>query len=58
MAEPLTYEEYLMKVLGLNSLKELEDFLNQPSWGCLDMQTPESPLSQEDRYLEQQVSPQ
>lgn len=35
------YEKSLMAYLGVHSLKELEDFLNHQSWGCLDMQVPE-----------------
>jgi len=37
----MTYDDYLKEVLGLMSDKELEKFMNSPSWGCLTMQSPE-----------------
>ena len=41
MAEPTEYEKLLMEYLGFKTLKELNVFLNLPSWGCPDMQAPE-----------------
>jgi hypothetical protein len=42
------YEAYLMRLLGMSSKKELDDFLILPSWGCLDMQVPPIPEEEED----------
>lgn len=39
--QPTLDESRMMEELGFKSLKDLEEFLNLPSWGCLDMQAPE-----------------
>ena len=37
---PTEYEKFLMEYLGFKKLNDLVEFLNHPSWGCLDMQVP------------------
>jgi hypothetical protein len=39
--QPTEEEKRMMEFLGFQSLPELEEFLNLPSWGCLDMQGPD-----------------
>ena len=38
--QPTEYEQYLMEYLGFHNLQQLTEFLDHPSWGCLDMQVP------------------
>jgi len=38
--QPTEEEQRMMVLLDFQSLRELEEFLNLPSWGCLDMQEP------------------
>lgn len=42
MDEPTVQEQLTMEYLGFKSLRELEEFLNLPSWGCPDMQVPDN----------------
>jgi hypothetical protein len=53
--KPSEEEQRMMTLMGFQSLRELEEFLNLPSWGCLDMQEPsvEGQL-QEAQYQERQ----
>ena len=38
--QPTENERQMMELLGFQRLPELEEFLNLPSWVCLDMQPP------------------
>jgi hypothetical protein len=55
--KPTRYEQETMETLGFKSLRELEEFLNLPSWGCPDMQVPENEEEQaEDQWQEGQAT--
>ena len=53
--QPTEEEQRMMVLMNFDSLPELEEFLNLPSWGCLDMEAPsvEGQL-QEAAYQERQ----
>ena len=53
--EPTEYEKSLMEYLGFKSLQELEDFLNQPSWGCPDMQVPDNEEDQREAQWQESL---
>ena len=44
-----------MQYLGFKSLQELEDFLNQPSWGCPDMQVPDNEEDQREAQWQESL---
>ena len=39
---PTEYEQSLMEYLGFKSLKQLNEFLNLPSQGCVGMAVPDN----------------
>ena len=53
--QPTEEEQRMMTLMGFQNPHELEEFLNLPSWGCLDMQPPSvEGQQQEAAYQERQ----